>query len=290
MGYNTVPVYGNSGTEWYPRISMGNTTLNFELWDATKQEDLNHFYKENEMLFHSTAGTFANVGLFMPAYANTKIKGKILQHWLTLRDDDTAVQFFDMDGSANATSCTHRLSSANRKLTCDEAFNTNNGTVPGSDFTCSNICERPDQVNLCDPWPVSAEELARFGGKCPACCTHGKYYTKLCRAAMTKTGAHTSSSPCIEVLYPGGGADLGYFESAAENLQLPFVFSYLPSYAAVEVEMKKRIDAGRLFLAYWWGPEPLLSYSTDTVKNTSRTFIPLILPVSFNKLSTAPVR
>ena len=110
---------------------------------------------------------------------------------------------------------------------------------------CPSTCAAPGTTALCQPWGVSTEGLAKNGGKCPACCHKGKYYTRMCDAVRVETSLYSSSAPgCIEVLHVLGSSE-GHFEAVAENLRLPFVFAYFESYAELEAEAKRRLDAGR---------------------------------------------
>jgi hypothetical protein len=100
--------------------------------------------------------------LYRPAYANTRIKGMILQHHLIL-EEATSAQYFDQDGSTNATTCEQLLRGETRgSTTCDEAFAQNSAT----DFTCSNKCERPGTPELCEPWAATPEQVKLWGYPC----------------------------------------------------------------------------------------------------------------------------
>ena len=250
MGYDSVPVYGKGGTYWYPRVAMGNTTLNFELWDGTKEADLLHFAGASNLIDHGMSGVPSETGLYMPAYANSipGLQNTILQHYLTLRSNPSVLSAFVSDGSANASSCEQMLPGGKLPAgaaTCDEAF----ANDPTLDFYCPSTCEltSENRVTACYPWPATDEDVANNGGKCPACCTNGKWYSRTCRDRMVQTGAHTSAAAgCIEVLMPT--TNEFHMLAIANNLQLPFVYSFYDGYPLVREEVKRRTRLKQLFL------------------------------------------
>ena len=100
------------------------------------------------------------------------------------------------------------------------------------------ICFRPAATD---------EDVANNGGKCPACCTNGKWYSRTCRDRMVQTGAHTSAAAgCIEVLMPT--TNEFHMLAIANNLQLPFVYSFYDGYPLVREEVKRRTRLKQLFL------------------------------------------
>ena len=285
MGYEVVPVYppptGYSAT-FYPRLALGSTTLNFELWDGSKGGDIARYaLGDDPLVEHGPAGTDGSVHLFMPNYAKDTISAQLLDvndrvTFKTLLSSAEVRDKFDKDDGTDTNSVCGKLlkdSLPPGAADCAEAFAAN--TTQPLDFVCPTQCNTGG--GQCSPWPANDAAITANGGKCPACCTAGKYYTRRCEALMQQgSDAFSPTAPdCIEAIMVTPQTLQGLFESSIEQLNLPIVFSYYGNYDKLRAEIKARMARKQVFLFYWFSPDPLIFHGS---KAGEATMDRLVLP------------